>query len=132
MTGIDDLMSAAREARDNAYAPYSKFKVGAAIRTASGQIYSGCNVENAAYPEGLCAEASAIAAMVRAGEQHIVEAVVLGGGERLCTPCGGCRQKLREFATDDTPFHVCGPEGLCETMLLGALLPDSFGPEHLK
>ena len=132
MTGIDDLMSAAREARDNAYAPYSKFKVGAAIRTASGQIYSGCNVENAAYPEGLCAEASAIAAMVRAGEQHIVEAVVLGGGERLCTPCGGCRQKLREFATDDTPVHVCGPEGLCETMLLGALLPDSFGPEHLK
>ena len=132
MTGFDDLMSAAREARDNAYAPYSKFKVGAAIRTASGQIYSGCNVENAAYPEGLCAEASAIAAMVRAGEQHIVEAVVLGGGERLCTPCGGCRQKLREFATDDTPVHVCGPEGLCETMLLGALLPDSFGPEHLK
>ena len=132
MTGIDDLMSAACEARDNAYAPYSKFKVGAAIRTASGQIYSGCNVENAAYPEGLCAEASAIAAMVRAGEQHIVEAVVLGGGERLCTPCGGCRQKLREFATDDTPVHVCGPEGLCETMLLGALLPDSFGPEHLK
>ena len=132
MTGIDDLMSAAREARDNAYAPYSKFKVGAAIRTASGQIHSGCNVENAAYPEGLCAEASAIAAMVRAGEQHIVEAVVLGGGERLCTPCGGCRQKLREFATDDTPVHVCGPEGLCETMLLGALLPDSFGPEHLK
>lgn len=129
---MDDLISAARAARDNAYAPYSKFKVGAAIRTASGQVYSGCNVENAAYPEGLCAEASAIAAMVRAGEQHIVEAVVLGGGDRLCTPCGGCRQKLREFASDDTPVHVCGPEGLRETMLLGALLPNSFGPEHLK
>jgi cytidine deaminase len=132
MTNIDDLISAAREAQDNAYAPYSKFKVGAALRTASGQIYSGCNVENAAYPEGLCAEASAIATMVRAGEQHIVEAVVLGGGDRLCTPCGGCRQKLREFATDDTPVHVCGPEGLRETMLLGALLPNSFGPEQLK
>jgi len=129
MSNIDDLIAAAGEARDNAYAPYSKFKVGAAVRTASGHIYSGCNVENAAYPEGLCAEASAVAAMVRADEQHIVEVVVLGGGNRLCTPCGGCRQKLREFATDDTPVHVCGPEGLRETLLLGVLLPHSFGPE---
>jgi cytidine deaminase len=129
MSNIDELIAAAGEARDNAYAPYSKFKVGAAVRTASGHIYSGCNVENAAYPEGLCAEASAVAAMVRAGEQHIVEVVVLGGGNRLCTPCGGCRQKLREFATDDTPVHVCGPEGLRETLLLGVLLPHSFGPE---
>ena len=95
-------------------------------------IFSGCNVENAAYPEGLCAEASAIAAMVRAGEQTIVEVVVLGGGESLCTPCGGCRQKLCEFAGDDTPIHICGPEGLRKTISLGVLMPHSFGPEHLR
>ncbi len=132
MSDIDDLIKAASNARECAYAPYSNFKVGAALRTASGNIFSGCNVENAAYPEGLCAEASAIAAMVRAGEQTIVEALVLGDGESLCTPCGGCRQKLREFASDDTPIHVCDPEGLRKTISLGVLLPHSFGPEHLK
>ncbi len=132
MSDIDDLVAAASEARERAYAPYSKFKVGAAVRTASGKIFSGCNVENAAYPEGLCAEASAIAAMVRAGEQSIVEAAVLGAGKSLCTPCGGCRQKLREFAGDDTPIHVCGPEGLRKTISLGVLMPHSFGPDHLR
>ena len=132
MSDIDDLVTAARAARESAYAPYSKFKVGAAVRTASGKIFSGCNVENAAYPEGLCAEAAAIAAMVRAGEQSIVEAAVLGDGEGLCTPCGGCRQKLREFAGDDTPIHVCGPEGLRQTISLGVLMPHAFGPEHLR
>ncbi|MBV9835538.1 MAG: cytidine deaminase, partial [Alphaproteobacteria bacterium] len=99
----------ARTMMGRAHAPYSKFHVGAALRAEDGSVYGGCNVENAAYPQGWCAEASAIAALVGAGRRRIVEAVVIGGGEALCTPCGGCRQKLREFAGDDLPIHVCGP-----------------------
>jgi len=127
----DDLLTLARAMRDRAYAPYSTFHVGAALRAEDGTIHGGCNVENAAYPQGWCAEASAIAAMIGAGQRRIVEALVIGGGEALCTPCGGCRQKLREFAGDDLPIHVCGPEGLRRTLTLGALLPLSFGPHNL-
>ena len=106
-----DLIKAAGAARANAHAPYSNFQVGAAIRTAEGEIFAGCNVENAAYPQGWCAEASAIAAMVGAGGRRIVEVVVMGGGERLCTPCGGCRQKIAEFAGDDTTVVLIRPGG---------------------
>ena len=127
-----DLFEAAKQARENAYAPYSGFKVGAAVRTAGGRIYAGCNVENAAYPEGLCAEAAAIAAMIGSGEGKITEALVIGDGVELCTPCGGCRQKLREFAGPDTQIHVCGPEGGRATFTLSDLLPHSFGPDNLK
>lgn len=127
MSGIDEIMAAARSAMEKAYAPYSNFKVGAAVRGASGGIYAGCNVENAAYPQGWCAEASAIAAMLMAGETRITEVAVVGGGDKLCTPCGGCRQKLREFASDSTPVHVCGREGLRRTITLGELIPLSFG-----
>lgn len=128
----NDLVDAALAAMKRAYAPYSKFKVGAAVRGESGRIYSGCNVENAAYPEGCCAEASAISAMVNAGETRITEIAVAGTGDDLCTPCGGCRQKLREFAKPDLPIHVCGPEGIRETFTLDALLPHAFGPDNLK
>jgi cytidine deaminase len=114
-----------------AYAPYSRFAVGAALRGGSGAIYAGCNVENAAYPQGCCAEASAISAMVMGGETRIVEAAVAGTGDKLVTPCGGCRQRIREFAGDDVKIHICGPEGLRETVTLGALLPLSFGPDNL-
>src|SRR5687768_552928 len=114
-----------------AYAPYSNFQVGAALRAEDGSIHGGCNVENAAYPQGLCAEASAMAALVGTGRRRIVEAVVIGGGDALCTPCGGCRQKLREFADDGVPIHVCGPEGWRRTLTLGELLPLSFGPHNL-
>ena len=131
MAAPDDLLSTARTMMGRAHAPYSKFHVGAALRAEDGTVYGGCNVENAAYPQGWCAEASAIAAMVGAGRQRIVEAVVIGGGEALCTPCGGCRQKLREFAGDDLPIHVCGPEGWRRTLTLGELLPLSFGPHNL-
>ncbi len=127
----DDIVAAARAARTRAHAPYSGFKVGAALRGESGRLYSGCNVENAAYPQGWCAEASAIAALVLAGERRIVEAAVMGGGPALCTPCGGCRQKLREFAAEDLPIHICGPEGPRRTVSLGELLPLAFGPENL-
>ena len=126
-----DLIEAAVAAMDKAYAPYSNFPVGAAVRGASGTIYAGCNVENAAYPQGCCAEASAISALVMGGERKLVEAAVVGRGEALVTPCGGCRQRLREFATDDLLIHICGPEGLRRTVTLGELLPLSFGPDNL-
>jgi len=127
-----DLLERARAAMDKAHAPYSNFPVGALVRGASGTWYAGCNVENAAYPSGNCAETSAIAALVLAGERRIEEVVVMGRGEALVTPCGGCRQRLREFASDEVEIHICGPEGRRKTVTLGDLLPLSFGPEHVK
>ena len=127
----EDLVTLAIAAMERAYAPYSNFPVGAALRAQSGAVFSGCNVENAAYPQGWCAETSAIAAMIMAGETRIVEIAVAGGGAELCTPCGGCRQRLREFAGDDLVIHICGPEGLRRTVTLGELLPLSFGPDNL-
>lgn len=126
-----DLIEAAVAAMANAYAPYSNFPVGAAVRGASGRIYAGCNVENAAYPLGCCAEAAALSAMVMGGETRAVEVAVAGRGEALVTPCGGCRQRLREFAPGDLLIHICGPKGLRRTVTLGELLPLSFGPENL-
>ena len=109
---LDELAGAALAARGAAYAPYSRFAVGAALRTDAGAVHAGCNVENAAYPEGTCAEAGAIAAMVLDGVQQIREIAVIGRGDLMCTPCGGCRQRISEFAAPDTKIHVCGPEGL--------------------
>jgi cytidine deaminase len=129
---LEKMIAAARDIRERAYAPYSNFRVGAVVRTPEGDLFAGCNVENSAYPQGNCAEASAIAAMVAAGQRRIAEVVVIGAGDQLCTPCGGCRQRLREFAADDTPVHVCGPEGLRRTFTLGELLPFAFGPENLE
>jgi cytidine deaminase len=123
---MQDLLEAARAAYANAHAPYSRFRVGAAVRGASGRVFAGANVENASYPEGNCAEASALAALVAAGERRITEALVLAAGERLCSPCGGCRQRLAEFAGPDVPIHLCGPEGLRRTVTMGELLPLAF------
>ncbi len=131
MDSLEALLAAARAVRDKAYAPYSRFKVGAALLDEQGHIHAGCNVENAAYPQGLCAEAGAIAAMVAAGGTRIVAAVVVGEGDQLCTPCGGCRQKLREFARDDTPVIVADTQQVRGRFKLGELLPQSFGPENL-
>ncbi|MFL5258175.1 MAG: cytidine deaminase [Hyphomicrobiales bacterium] len=126
------LIAAALAARAKAYAPYSGFLVGAAVKDENGRIHAGCNVENAAYPQGTCAEAGAIAAMILAGERRISEIAVAGGGDGLVTPCGGCRQKLREFADGDLPIHVCGEDGsLRRSFTLEELLPFSFGPENL-
>ena len=125
------LFAAAKAAQAQAYTPYSRFNVGAAILTSNGAIYSGCNVENAAYPQGACAEAGAIAAMALAGERRIAQILVIGDGEGLCTPCGGCRQRIREFADPQTPIHVAGPDGVRASFTLEELLPHSFGPEHL-
>ena len=126
------LFAAAKAAQAQAYAPYSRFRVGAAILTPEGAIHAGCNVENAAYPQGACAEAGAIAAMATAGGRQIAEILVIGDGEGLCTPCGGCRQRIREFAAPETPIHIAGPDGVRASFTLGELLPHSFGPEHLK
>ncbi len=127
---MDDLLHLARTMMLRAHAPYSKFHVGAAVRDEDGGIHGGCNVENAAYPQGLCAEAGAIAALVAAGKKRVLECVVIGPGPEVITPCGGCRQKLREFAADEMKVHLCGPDGLHRTVTLGMLLPMSFGPQH--
>jgi len=126
-----ELFAAARVVQANAHVPYSKFPVGAALRTSSGEVFVGCNVENAAYPEGVCAEASAISAMVSAGERGIEALVTVCEGEALGSCCGGCRQKIREFATAETRVHNAGPDGVRKTFTMAELLPDSFGPEHL-
>lgn len=123
---MNDLLTAAKKAFRRAYAPYSGFNVGVALRTPSGSIYSGTNVENAAYPLGNCAEASAIAAMIAAGERRIEACLIVAEGDRLCTPCGGCRQRLAEFAAPDLAVHICSPEGHRRTFTLGDLLPHSF------
>jgi cytidine deaminase len=129
---LDALFMAAKGAQARAYVPYSRFKVGAAIRSADGSIHAGCNIENAAYPIGNCAEASAIAAMIMAGEARIAEVMVIGDGSALCTPCGGCRQRLREFGAPDIKVHIADQKGVRATFTLGELLPASFGPENLS
>jgi homotetrameric cytidine deaminase len=125
------LLAMARAAARNAYAPYSDFPVGAAVRTSDGRRYAGANVENAAYPQGQCAEASAIGALVAGGGGTIAEVVVAAPSRELCTPCGGCRQRLREFTPPDAPIHLADMERVRRTTTLAELLPLSFGPEHL-
>jgi cytidine deaminase len=128
----NDLIAAAVAAYKQAYAPYSDFHVGAAVRDENGLIHAGCNVENAAYPSGTCAEAGALAAMALAGGRQVIEAVVVGAGAGLVTPCGGCRQRLREFAALDAQVHICDETGhLRQTFTVEDLLPASFGPENL-
>jgi homotetrameric cytidine deaminase len=125
------LVAMARDAARNAYAPYSNFPVGAAVRTTDGRRFAGANVENAAYPQGQCAEASAIGALATGGGGQIAEVVVAAPSEELCTPCGGCRQRLREFAALDVPIHLVDYYRVRRTTSLAELLPLSFGPEHL-
>lgn len=128
---LQSLFDAAGDARARAYAPYSHFAVGAALRDAEGVIHAGCNVENAAYPVGTCAEAGAISAMVAGGGRVIRAMLVMGAGPGLVTPCGACRQRIREFAAPETVIHVADADRVLARFTLGALLPDSFGPENL-
>ena len=127
----DDLVAAAVAAQTRAHCPYSGYPVGAALRTSSGAVYAGCNVENAAYPNGTCAETGAIAAMVAGGDSSIVELVTVTGGATPGTPCGGCRQRIREFAAPDALVHATTTSGAVLTMTMEELLPASFGPERL-
>ena len=126
------LLKAATTVRENAHAPYSNFKVGAAIRAASGKVYVGCNVENVAYPEGTCAEAGAIAAMVAAGETELVEALVIADSPMPVSPCGGCRQKMAEFGAGDVVVTMTTVAGNSAEMTLEQLLPGAFTVEHME
>ncbi|MBB3993309.1 cytidine deaminase [Sulfitobacter undariae] len=128
---MTDLRQAAIDVRENAYAPYSGFKVGAAIRGESGVVYRGCNVENVAYPEGTCAEAGAIAAMIAAGETSFTEAYVVAGSPLPVTPCGGCRQKLAEFGKGDVAVTMATVAGAEQVMSIADLLPGAFDPSFL-
>lgn len=126
---FDEMLHQANMALENAYAPYSNYPVGCAIKTASGKIFAGCNVENAAYGSSLCAEASAVSTMIAAGEQTISEIVIINATDStdsLCYPCGNCRQIIREFGSDQVKIHIYNITGLQKTMLLGELLPHVF------
>ena len=121
-----ELFDAARAAMRHAHAPYSQFPVGAALVTDTGKLFSGCNIENASYPEGWCAETTALAHMVMAGESKIVAVAVVAEKMALITPCGGCRQRLKEFGEPETLVHLCDENGVVETVTLGDLLPKGF------
>ena len=129
---MSELFEKARAVREHAYAPYSQFKVGAAIRSASGKIFIGCNVENSAYPEGVCAEAGAISAMIAGGETKISEICIVADTSQPIAPCGGCRQKLAEFSTPETEVILARSKGEVTRRTVGDLLPESFGPAHLS
>ena len=126
------LLDAATAVRENAHAPYSKFKVGAAVRSQSGAIFVGCNVENLAYPEGTCAEAGAIAAMVAAGETRLTEVLVIAGGSEPVSPCGGCRQKIAEFAAENVVVTMATTNGATRQATVGELLPGVFDKTQME
>lgn len=131
MQQTSDLRDAALSVRENAHAPYSKFKVGAAIRAESGAIYRGCNVENVAYPEGTCAEAGAIAAMVASGETALTQVYVVAGSPSPVPPCGGCRQKLAEFGAGDVSVTLATVDGIERATTIADLLPGAFDAGHM-
>ncbi|MCG6884884.1 MAG: cytidine deaminase [Silicimonas sp.] len=126
MPDPNDLVAAAAAVRENAYVPYSRFKVGAALKAADGSVHRGCNVENVAYPEGTCAEAGAIAAMVAAGQTRFAEAAVIADSPVPVTPCGGCRQKLIEFAAPGATITMATTDGKTARMAVADLLPGAF------
>src|SRR3954471_17533676 len=130
-SGDDELLHAAAAVMGNAHVPYSHFPVGAALRTPDGTIHAAANVENAAYPQGQCAEASAIGVMVAAGGTEIAEVAVVAERLDICPPCGGCRQRLSEFARPETKVHLGRPGGTRRTYAMAELLPLGFGPEAL-
>ena len=127
----ENYIKATKEAMSKAYVPYSNYPVGALIVTNNGNTYSGCNVENASYPLGNCAEASAIASMILGGEKKIKTIYVMSKNDEGGIPCGGCRQRIREFSDENTQIMMCSPDGVQNRINLSELLPNSFGPEHL-
>ena len=127
-----DLFEAAKAAMDKAYAPYSKFPVGAAIRTEDGRVFTGANIEVASFPEGWCAETTALGHYIMAGGGRITEIAVVAEKMARVTPCGGCRQRLAEFARPETKLHLCDDKGIVETVTMGEMLPYGFAGDILK
>ncbi len=127
-----NLLDEAKRVRERAYVPYSNFKVGAAILGADGDVHVGCNVENVAYPEGTCAEAGAIAAMVAAGETKIAEIAVIADSPSPVPPCGGCRQRIAEFAAADVVVTLGTTDGAVLSLTVADLLPGAFGADHME
>ena len=132
MSELVSLFNLALKTRLNAYAPYSCFKVGAAVLTSKNNMYAGCNVENVSYPNGTCAEAGAIAAMVAGGDSLIKDIVVVAESETLITPCGACLQRIFEFADKDTKVHLADLTSIKKTYLISELLPMAFNEKELK
>lgn len=129
---VTPLFSAAKDAMDRAYAPYSRFPVGAALKTETGAIHAGCNIENASFPEGWCAETSALSHMVMAGGGKVKEIAVVAEKMSRIMPCGGCRQRLSEFVADDAVLHLCDLDGVVETVPFSAVFPLGFTFEDGK
>lgn len=128
---VQEMLKIAMETKQRAYAPYSKYLVGACILTENDKMFGGCNVENASYGLTICAESSAITRMIINGEKKIKALLVTGTGKEMCTPCGACRQRIREFVPLDTPIYLCDDKKILDVMTLDELLPKSFGPHHL-
>ncbi len=129
---LSDMLDLATSVMENAYSPYSRFNVGACIRTDKGDYYNGCNVENASYSLTICAERSAIAQMIAAGDTHIRDIVITSSGDETVYPCGACRQMIREFSDAQTHIHCCNKNGIQQSHTIDELLPHSFGSENLK
>lgn len=127
-----DMLNAAKAVLPHAYAPYSHFSVAACVRDVAGKWYVGCNVENAAFPMGMCAEVGAISALVANGSKQITEALILVHDQKICSPCGACRQRFLEHAPLDTVIHLCTLDGLYQQTTLAELLPNAFGPNNLE
>lgn len=131
-TKVDLMVEKAKQVMLLAYAPYSKYHVGACVEAEDGELFVGCNVENASYGITICAEVSAITSMIAAGKKQIKSLVVMGSGPDMCTPCGRCRQFIREFAAPDAPIYLCDNNHVCKVSSIAELLPFAFGPDHLK
>ena len=123
---IQKMHQLALDVRKNSHSPYSGFKVGVCLLSKEGHFYAGCNMENAAYPDGLCAESCALGALVSAGDKEITDVLVVADSKALCAPCGGCRKKLSELSTSNTKIHLCDLKGLRKTLTMQELLPFSF------
>lgn len=128
---LNMMLETAKKTMQHSYSLYSQYKVGACLKSEGEQLFSGTNVENASSPLGLCAEASAIAAMISAGAREIQEIVIIGSGKDLCTPCGACRQRIYEFSSSKTLIHLADDTGIQKTLTIADLLPYAFGPKHL-